>query len=305
MAVTLQPDTVARVIQALLSGRDHRGIVVSLIDERFIRDVLLFFKRVVNAKIESESISTDWYREQFMNPELDKEDIALNAGLNVKTITNRRKSARKEIVIDEAAEHHQEFLKIVEALQSDDLDVTLTLSMNDVSVNLTLNESLVVINALAVRRAAIRGGAWSTLGKQLEAPLMEVLCRTFGVDEKHFSRSLDHEDSIREIDFYLKPPDGAPAKCEVKLMGQGNPEGADAIHARETKVFVASTLSELNKKQLDQADVLWTQLQERNGFMRFQKTLDRLGIPYLPVDSQTDESTRRIETAIRTTLREH
>ena len=48
MAVTLQPDTVARVIRALLSGRDHRGIVVSLIDERFIRDVLLFFKRVVN-----------------------------------------------------------------------------------------------------------------------------------------------------------------------------------------------------------------------------------------------------------------
>ena len=94
-------------------------------------------------------------------------------------------------------------------------------------------------------------------------------------------------------------------KCEVKLMGQGNPEGADAIHARETKVFVASTLSELNKKQLDQAGVFWTQLQERNGFLRFQKTLYRLGIPYLPADSQTDESTRRIETAITSTLRDH
>ena len=46
------------------------------------------------------------------------------------------------------------------------------------------------------------------------------------------------------------------------------------------------------------------QVQERNGFMRFQKTLDRLGIPYLPVNSQADELTRRVETAIRATLRE-
>ncbi len=148
-----------------------------------------------------------------------------------------------------------------------------------ITVNLSLNESLVVINALAVRRAALRGGVWSTTGKQVEVPLMEVLCRIFQVAESCFAKSLHDDESIREIDFYLKPPNYAAVKCEVKLMGQGNPEGTDVIHARESEVFVASTLSDLNKIQLDEAGVLWTELQLRSGFMRFQRTLSTLKIP--------------------------
>lgn len=34
-------------------------------------------------------------------------------------------------------------------------------------------------------------------------------------------------------------------------MGKGNPESADAVIARDSKVFVADKLSDLNKKQLD------------------------------------------------------
>ena len=44
----------------------------------------------------------------------------------------------------------------------------LAYKLNDVSIDLNINETLIVINALAVKRAALRGGLWSTAGKRVE-----------------------------------------------------------------------------------------------------------------------------------------
>ena len=128
---------------------------------------------------------------------------------------------------------------------------------------------------------------------------METLCRLFEVEPRYFTRALADDDSLREVDYYLLPPHGDRARCEVKLMGLGNPESADAIHARDTDVFVASTLSATNRQQLNDAGALWTELQVPNGFLRFQKTLDELGIPHTPRDEFSDGE---IESAIRRTL---
>ena len=299
MAVTLRRDAVAEVIRRVLSGSDHRDVVVDLIDVEFLSDVLQFFEQVVHAKMRKHHITMDWYRDHFLNPNIDKKEFAMNGGLNMKTVKNKRKSEKREIVIAETLNHYDKYLELIDSLSDDRVNIDLSLTLGDVTVRLDLNESLVVINALAVRRAAIRGGAWSSAGKRVEAPLMETLCRLFGVEPKYFTRALSEDDSLREIDYYLIPPEGSPAKCEVKLMGQGNPEGADAIHARDTDVFVASTLSETNRIQLDDARVLWTELQVSNGFLRFQKTLDELGIPHTPRDEFSDGE---IENAIRRTL---
>jgi hypothetical protein len=37
-----------------------------------------------------------------------------------------------------------------------------------VSIALNINKGLIVINTLAVKRADLRGGLWSTAGKKLE-----------------------------------------------------------------------------------------------------------------------------------------
>ena len=141
-----------------------------------------------------------------------------------------------------------------------EIDLTLTLKMNGVSVELNVSESLIVINTLAVKRAALRGGLWSTAGKRAEKYLMLTLCELFGVTEQYYNaehfvkdKSLDVD---REIDFYLKN-EGVSYKCEVKLMGQGNSESADAIIARGSHVFVADTLSQQNKNQCEQLGVNW------------------------------------------------
>ena len=301
MPITLRTDTAAEITRRILSGSDHRDVIVDLIDAIFISDVLAFFEKVVYAKMRNAAITTDWYKDNFLDQTLAKEDVAMSGGLNMKTIHNKRRTTRKSVVVEEALEHHDKFMELIESLSDDSVDINLSISIGRVTVELTLNESLVVINALAVRRAAIRGGAWSTAGKQVEGPLMETLCRMFGVNPKHFTRSLADDGSLREVDFYLLPPDGSQAKCEVKLMGSGNPESADAVIARDSKVFVASTLSDTNTTQLDDLGVLWTELQTRNGFLRFGETLRELGVPYSELPVKSDYS-QDIERAIEATF---
>lgn len=56
--------------------------------------------------------------------------------------------------------------------------------------------------------------------------------------------------------------------CEVKLMGKGNPESADAVIARDNRVFVADKLSDLNKSQLTSLGLEWVELRDTNGYFK-------------------------------------
>jgi hypothetical protein len=189
-------------------------------------------------------------------------------------------SATKAVVIDAAHEHYDVLYESISNLidSEQEIDLTLTIKFRNVSVDLNINESLIVINTLAVKRAALRGGLWSSAGKQVEKNLMVTLCKLFEVPFVHFDQT-QIPSSIREVDFYLIN-DGQYYRCEVKLMGKGNPESADAVIARDSFIFIADKLSELNKRQLDQLNVEWVELRGENGYLRFAKVLDRINIPY-------------------------
>ena len=290
MPITLQPVTIAQIVRLALLGKDHRVIVTALIDELFVAHVLEFFKKIVNAKIDSEMITSDWYEREFMTQDLSSREIAWNSGTNLKTIKNSRGSEKKDIVLDEAYDHHRKFVELVNAFDNGEVGVTLGISFRGVNVELDLSESFVVINALAVRRAGIRGGAWSTAGKQVEGPLMQVLCAIHDVDPSCYRQKTIDDKPIREVDFYLVASDGHEAKCEVKLMGRGNPESADTFFARDSELFVASTLSDTNKNQLDANEVHWTELQRPNGFVRFSKALSAFGIPHRHLHPDADHT---------------
>lgn len=159
----------------------------------------------------------------------------------------------------------------------------------------------IIINTLAVKRAALRGGMWSTAGKRAEKYLMLTLCKLYNVDSKYYNaehfvknRELDVD---REIDFYLKNQ-GNEYKCEVKLMGQGNPESADAIIARGSHVLVADTLSLQNKNQCDQLNISWVACRDQNGYQRFEQVLQKFEIPYIPYNGNLDNDLPKILDAI-------
>ncbi|MCE7949304.1 MAG: CfrBI family restriction endonuclease [Chloroflexi bacterium CFX4] len=269
-----------RIIERLLSAQNYRTEIISLIDAEFLDFVLAFFRRVVEAKLRSQSITTDWYRAEFLETP-NPDEIAIHAGLNKKTIGNLFGSSRREIVIQASQEHYAQLYTLINELvqQNSDLDMQLTIKFNSVSVDLNLSESLIVINTLAVKRAQLRGGAWSTVGKQVEKPLMLVLCRFFEVPTQNYQLT-GLSDAAREVDFFLISGTGQRYRCEVKLMGKGNPESADVTIARGSHVFIADTLSDLNKSQLAGLGVLWVELNTPNGWRKFGEILSALHIPH-------------------------
>lgn len=301
--MTLTEAVAKRVITRLIKGQDYRIEIVTLINAEFLQYVMDFFKKVVEAKLRSQSITPDWYKKEFLNTSLPPRDIAINSGLNEKTIHNMYNSSTKEIVIDASYEHYDTLYESIKELikTGNGVDITLTIKLKGVSVDLNIGESLIVINTLAVKRAAIRGGSWSTVGKRVEKPLMITLCKLFGVEDSFYKTKIKNQvvdknvDFEREIDFYLYNPEKREDyKCEVKLMGRGNPESADAVIARDSKVFVADKLSETNKRQLDSLSIEWVEMRNDEGFKRFGLVLSNLGIPHTQVSGDIDNKLEKI-----------
>lgn len=297
--MTVKYHVVKNIVTRVIKSQDYRIEIVNLLNAEFLQFTIDFFKKVVEAKLASKDITIDWYKNAFLSENLSPEEICINSGLNKKTISNMYRSATKQIVIDASIEHFESLYNSIQALVNNEheIDLTLTIKFKGVSVDLNVNESLIVINTLAVKRAALRGGLWSTAGKRAEKYLMLTLCKLYKVspnnyNAEHFvkNRELDVD---REIDFYLKNK-GKEYKCEVKLMGQGNPESADVIIARDSDVFVADTLSQQNKNQCEQRDVCWVACRDTDGYKRFKLALDKFGIPYTDYNGNLDKDLPKI-----------
>lgn len=297
--MTIKDYVLKNIVTRVIKSQDYRIEIVNLLNAEFLQFSIDFFKKIVEAKLNSKDITIEWYKKAFLNDSLSSDEIAINSGLNKKTISNMYRTASKSIVIEASSKHFESLYDSIQALVDNEheIDLNLTIKFKGISVDLNVNESLIVINTLAVKRAAIRGGLWSTVGKRAEKCLMLALCKLYKVspanyNAEHFikNKSLDVD---REIDFYLKNGE-KEYKCEVKLMGQGNPESADAIIARDSDVFVADTLSLQNKKQCEDRNICWVACRDKEGYKRFKLVLDKFKIHYTDYNGNLDEDLPKI-----------
>ncbi len=297
---TLTEKIIKQVVRDLLiTDRDYRQAIIALINAQFMDFTISFFQQIVQAKVQNKKINIDWYKAAFINENMKSVDIATNAGINLKTISNIHGSAAKNIVISAAHDNYESLKQMIKELinRGDGVELTISIKLNNVSIDLDISESLIVINALAVKRATLRGGVWSSVGKQAEGRLMLALCHLYSVSPENYDAKQKAEDSqktfTREIDFFLVN-EKVRNKCEVKLMGKGNPESADAVIARASKVFVADTLSQTNIKQLDSNNIEWVHLRTKDGYRRFAKVLKNLGIPYKDYQGNIEDDIEKI-----------
>lgn len=297
--MTITGIVVKNIIRKLLTGQDYRSEIVTLLDAEFLQFAVDFFKRVACAKLENKNVTVDWYKKEFLySDSFSPQEVAIHSGLNKKTITNTYNSGRKQIVLEASIEHYDVLYDTIKSLtEQGGIDIALTIKFRDVSVDLNINESLIVINTLAVKRSALRGGLWSTAGKQVEKPLMATLCALFQVPQKYYDQG-NLPDSQRESDFYLFDDTGEGFPCEVKLMGKGNPESADAVYARGSRVLVANTLSDLNKEQMDANGILWVELKNTDDYRRFEYVLNALSVPYKSFTGNLQEALDKILPAV-------
>ena len=279
--MAIDRDGLQHMIRCLIrDGESHREAVFREINRTFLDAALAFFREVVGAKLRGEDLSEDdWYRSELIErPGLPKEAVAMHAGMPNKTVQNTYGTTRREVVLDVGLKNYESLQRTINELvaQRDSPSIVLTIKLGAVGVDLTLNESLIVINSLAIQRERIRGGKWSSAGKQLERPLMATLCLLYGVDRQHW-RLAGPRDAKYQVDFVLRSG-GRDYPCEVKLMGPGNPESAKAVHAQESRLLVADHLSAQAVESLDQAGIEWVRLAEPDGYQRFGRVLDRFNI---------------------------
>lgn len=287
--MTFERQVIDKTVEKLINGEDYREEVINSINGVFFDFTIMFFKKIVNAKLNSQEISLEWYKKNFINNiDLAPAESAIYAGMNKKTITNIYGSATRDIVLDVANSNFEYLSSLIDELKqdaTDEIGISIKLTYHDVYVELNLAESLLVINALATKKAAIRGGAWSSIGKKVEKPLVTKLCELAGVPKEHMDGSIFKRngelDYDREVDYKLYDTNHNYIRVEVKLMGRGNPESADVIYARDTKFFIADTLSLQNKKQFEDNNVCYIEMKGNDKVVEcFKNALDVLNIPH-------------------------
>lgn len=262
--------TITNIIRKLIAGEDCYPEVLNTIDADFLQYIVDFFKRIVKAKLDKKPVTADWYKEEFLLLH-----SLSNAKMNTITLSNSQ-----QIVLDTTLKHYDALHDVFNNLDmKDNFDMTFTIKFRNVSFDLNLNESLILFNTLAVKRSAFQEKSWSEIEKQIEKPLITTLCALFQVPKKYFDQK-NLPESQRESDFYLFNDTEEGFPCEVKLMGKGNPESADAVYARGSRVLVANTLSDLNKEQMDANGIFWVELKEIDDYKRFEQVLNALSIPY-------------------------
>jgi hypothetical protein len=279
---------IKNIIRKLLTGQDYRSEVLTLIDAEFLQFVVDFFKQIVKAKLNKESVTADWYTEEFLSSNsLSNSEVFVYSGTDTTTILNSQ-----QIVLDTILKYHDALSDAFNSL-GNNLDMAFTIKFRNVSFGLNLNECLILFNTLAFKRSTLQDRLWSETSKQVEKPLMATLCALFQVPQKYYDQG-NLPDSQRESDFYLFDDTGKGFPCEVKLMGKGNPESADAVYARNSRVLVANTLSDLNKEQMDENGIFWVELKDTDDYKRFEHALNALSIPCKPFTGNLQEALDKI-----------
>jgi hypothetical protein len=277
---------IKKIVSDVISGIDYRKTVQAKMSAEFLTYVVDFITGLLESKKRADA--KGWYQSEYITKSgLLPEDAALHACINKKTIGNMYGSTRKDVMLNASITQYNLINHFIEPMlkESSVMSVHLGKDGDCSSTSLEYGELLIAIHSMAVKWAKMRGGAYSSVGKRVEGPLMTTLCRIFSVPETSYSSDIvgGHEmaagNFAREVDFFLIGGDGKPKKCEVKLMGKGNPESMDAIFARESNVFVGDTLSSTNKAQCDANSIEWVALREPGGWQRFGRVLKNLGIP--------------------------
>lgn len=154
--MTFEDDVINSTVDKLIKGKDYRDEVINSINALFFDFVIDFFKKIVDAKMNDQTITLDWYKKYFIiSDKFTPDEIAIFSGINKKTITNIYGSATKNIVLDVANNNFEYLSTLVTELENDiskELFVTIKISYKNITVDLSLSESLLVINALATKK---------------------------------------------------------------------------------------------------------------------------------------------------------
>ena len=282
---TITAEGTRHIVRCLLEdGENHRVAIFQDINRQFLRYAMGFFDKAVKAKLKGEELSEDdWYFQEMVAKESDRSAASVHAGLPSKTIFNIYGAATKEIVLDAAKGNIDGLTTVLEELKAaHNPDFSLGLTTNH-DVRFTTEESMLIINSLAVKRNQISAGNWAAVGNAAETPLMLTLCKLYHVPDQHF-RATRGPDGKYQVDFMLMRQ-GVEYRCEIKLNGRGNPESVTGAIARDPRIVLADYISQQNRDKLESSKIQWVDFHEPHGYQRFGEALKAFNIESTPPDN--------------------
>lgn len=255
------------VIRNLFAGNEFRQGVESLSENQISECIAENLRSAVVAKLDGMSIDLSWYI------------ASLSASVSSPVLNERNNELRVNAM---------NFVKqLSDAAYEPEDSISISMGFRHVTIDLTFDECLFIINSLAVHNVEVYQEGLRMISRNISWLLLLTLCKLFRVPEWNY-RYGTHGNGLHSNFFYLFDNHDKHCQCEVKLMGQGNPESADAVIARDTHVFVADKLSDLNKQQLDNRGIQWVELRSENGYRRFYAVLRELGVPCQDFDGDLD-----------------
>jgi len=283
------------LVLQLLNGGDYTTKVDDMVETVYTKYLDILIRGIGRKKLAEVPVTELDYREELYNAYLSNIPVI---GGEEKFLVHMN-NLKKDDLLDRyplGLDHYRNFESMLETLlnKSVDKDKRITIHAGSIGIILSLNDALILMGAIAVKRVVLYAKIWLVASMQVEHILLRVLCKLFEVPKQFYGMSQSSNERIA-VKFYLFcNPNQEKYRCEVKLMGNGNPESADAVIARDSRVFVADKLSDLNKHQLDKLGVEWVELRAENGYKRFGTVLENLGIPYQAFDGDLDERLQQI-----------
>jgi hypothetical protein len=272
MAIRIGSSNLKRIVVLLLSSESHRPYLVALKTKIYID----FFSSLLDEIGLNEDATTS-FKKILIDDQPDLDNKLWYSGINHKTVGDTYGSQgvpAKERALKEIGSNIRQ---IVRESRTSLKSITLEYNQGKI-VTLNSEELLSLFLAISTRHASLKGGFASSFGKKVEKLFLITICKIFRVsDDNYYAYDIQDEEGFnRETDFYFVNND-KKFKCELKMMGKGNPEGADSLYARDTSIFIGETLSDTNKKQCEKNNVHWIEL-KNSGWKRFGEVFKKLGI---------------------------
>lgn len=298
---TITTEMTRHIIRELLTdGGNHRLAVFQDINRQFLSYALDFLDRARKSKIRWEESQTDahdnlgWYHAHLDEQTSDREELQIIGGMPSKTLANIYHGGSLDVVrgaLHDNVQHLGDTLNELHALGRRGGEAVITYADG---FEFTHEESILIINSLAVKRAQISGGNWSSVGMSVESPLLQCLCLLFDVDPR-YHRGGVKKDNRYQVDYMLQRS-GVEYRCEVKLNGRGNPESVTSAIARDPRILLADWVSKQNEEKLNASAIAWVNFSETLGYRRFGDVLDRYAIPHTTPDdlSRLDDILDRV-----------
>ena len=118
---------IREIIRKLIKNEAYGTEVNNLLNAEFMEYAIEFFKKVAVAKLNSQFITTDWYKKEMLSNSLSSRELAINSGTNEKTIANNFNSGRREIIVDASAQHYEKLSKLIGELVKSNEEINLSL----------------------------------------------------------------------------------------------------------------------------------------------------------------------------------